>query len=448
MFLSIIFIILITIGIGLPLTLWIDPKHSTVGRLGLSYLLGIGLFTFVMYLSNMAGFKLTAINIILLFLLFAVPLLFFLRKEITTFYTGLKSQTKNLRFTFLEKIVLWASGFFITSSFINTVYWPIYAWDALTLYDFRAKVFALTGFIRDSISIQGGQFLGYPLLTSLSHSIVYLLGGNNPQFLYSMFYLSFGLVFYFLVRELINRDLSLIITLLVLTIPQIFAQSALPYTNLPYVTYLSLGSIYLYFGIKKKDFGLFIISALLIGLSTWVRAAEPFWLSCIVLAAAGSIFVKKWLWPVAYIAIAGSIMLPWRTLLATYHVNGANAVTQIVTASQSVAQNFQYSILKSTFEFIMANVVKAYLPYFVLFGAVLVIKSVLKSKDWFFILLIFFDLALTFAGTLLFFRFVSYGRNIPDSLTRMAMFIPILIVFAAVELLSEMSKRKNSQTKI
>ena len=106
---AIIFILLITFGIGLPLTLLIAPKHNIAGRFGLSYLLGIGIFTLAMYITNLLGLKLTLLNNILIFLAFSLPLILFLRGRISNFWREIKSSIKNYHPDRTEKIILGAT---------------------------------------------------------------------------------------------------------------------------------------------------------------------------------------------------------------------------------------------------------------------------------------------------------------------------------------------------
>ena len=191
---AITFILLITFGIGLPLTLLIAPKHNIIGRLGLSYLLGIGIFTLLMFATNLLGLKLTFANNILIFLFAATSLIFFGRMRLKGYWKDFKKSFKSFHPGLTEKVTIGAIGYFIVSSFANTFYWPVYIWDALTLYDFRGHLFAQTGFIQNTItSLNSGYYFSYPLFTSLSHTIVYLSGGANSQFIYSLFYLSLGL---------------------------------------------------------------------------------------------------------------------------------------------------------------------------------------------------------------------------------------------------------------
>jgi hypothetical protein len=138
--------------------------------------------------------------------------------------------------------------------------------------------------------------------------------------------------------------------------------------------------------------------------------------------------------------VVASIMLPWRVFQGIYNLGTVNVASQVASTSQGVVQSLQFSILKPAFDFVMANVVNMYLIYFVLLGIILLIKLFTKSKEWLFASLIILDLGLTFAGTLIFVKDTVYWQDIPDSLARMVMFVPVLILFLSAELLSEIKK--------
>jgi hypothetical protein len=411
-------------------------------RLSLSFILGLGVFTLCWFLLNLVGIPFTLFSglglvTILSIILFGLSKLIHRKKEKKT-EKSILAYFKNMDLT--EKVFVAVVIFLFLSSILGDLYWPVRHWDSLTLYDFRARIFAEIGFMTKAIS--DGGFFGYPLLTSLSHTLVYLSGFANPSFIYSFFYMSFVInVFVNLKKLKVERVLVLFLTLLIAVSPRIFDHSLTAYTNLPYLTYLVLGSIYLYFGIKNKNIGSFVLSAILIGLSTWTRSAEPFWLSCVLVAIIYSLINKKWLWPIFYILSLASIMLPWRYFQASYQQGTANVAGQIVSASYIAAKGLQFAPLKATFDFVKTNVIYAYMGLFVLLALMLVYKLVKKSTEWLLFSLVILNLGLVFAGTLVFVRSILYWQDIPDSLSRMIMFLPPLIIFLSGELLSEIKRR-------
>lgn len=291
MIISILFIVLITLGIGLPLVLLICPKINRVSAAGLSFPIGIGMFTLLMFFSNIVGIRFSLQNESLILLIFLIPIVFLLWKKIKKYFVDIFNDFEGLKLSPVEKVMLGVLIFLVVTSFINTFYWPVHIWDSVVLYDFRAHVFAQTGFMKGAFI--DNYYYGYPLLTSLAHTIVYLAGGKYPQFIHSLFYLSLGVSFYGLLREFVSRKMSLLFTLVLLTVQPIFYHSLLSLTNLSFSVYLSLASICVYLWDIKKERGYLILSALLVGLSTWTRSSEPFWIAILLIVFLVSIYRRK-----------------------------------------------------------------------------------------------------------------------------------------------------------
>jgi hypothetical protein len=418
-----------------------------IEKFSLCFILGLGVFTLYWFLLNLIGipFNLLSGFILILLLIILVSVLSkLIHKKINRIKKFIYFGNMNI----LEKILLGAIVFLFLSSFLGDIYWPVRHWDSLTLYDFRSKIFVETGFMTEAISI--GGFFGYPLMTSLSHTFIYLSGFSNPSFIYFFFYISFVTNFFTNLKKLkLRRVVVLLLTLLIAISPRIFDHSLSAYTNLPYLTYLVLGSIYLYFGIKNKDLGTFILSALLIGLSTWTRSVEPFWLSSIIAAILFSFMNRKWFWPVLYLLIFLSVILPWRFFLSYHHAGTANIANQVVSTASGLLTSLNIVSIISSINFIIANVIYPYSGFFLLMSLVVLYKFIYKSKNWIYTAIMVIDLALLLGGVVIFSQNISYWQDIPDSLTRMAMFISPMVIFLSAEAISEFipKARKNENSK-
>jgi len=435
MIISILFILLIIFGVGFPLSLWIAPRHNIAGRLGLSYLLGIGIFTLAMYITNLLGLKLTFLNNILVFSILSLPLIFFERRKYRNLWGEYKKSIKSFHPGPVEKITLGAIIFFIISSFASTLYWPVYVWDALTLYDFRAHLFTQTGFISSVLSALGDSFyFSYPLLTSLAHSIVYLSGGWNPQFIYSMFYLSLALVFYGLAREFVSQKISLVFTLILLTAPRMFEQSTISSTNFPYMAYFSLGVIYFYVWDKKNRPGYLILSAILTGLATWTRAVEPFWLGMFAIIVLVSIYRKRLLDPVIFVVFFLPIQQVWKNFQSTLG-QGSSTVNEVLTTVSFLPEIFRFENWANVLNFIYLNIVRLWGPLFILFVAASIMSLTTKEqRKSFLMVFITWGLLVFFVvGTFIFSIYVGWYGAISDSAARVSMiFYPLFVYTTAL----------------
>ncbi len=427
---------LIAFGIGLPLTLWIAPKHNSLGRLGLSYILGLGLFTLIIYEANLLGLKLAPGNTALLFLVFSILLLLFQRENIRCYKEEISLFFRRSRMSFVEKALFLGSAFFVVSSFVNTLFWPVYIWDALTLYDFRAHVFIQAGFIKSALAALGNEYyLAYPLLTSLLHTIVYLFDGNNPQFVYSLFYLSLGLVFFGLLCEYVSQKLSLLFTFMLLSIPQIFNQSVVSYTNLPFLTYFSLGAIYYFISDSKRTPGYLILSAILVGLSTWTRFAEPFWLAVFGIVIIMALYRRRILDIITFAILFFPIRQVWINLkvLVVPQVTTLNEFISAATVSTNI---FNFGRWLEVIVFLYNSVFLNWGPVFILFlvaSAYAVITKKMK-KNVFLMYLITYSLLATFIFGTFFYSFSTPSwSQIPDSASRTAMiFYPLFLCTVAL----------------
>ena len=428
MIFSIIFVLLITFGIGLPLSLLIAPKGNLLGRFGLSFLLGIGLFTLAMYASSLLGIKFTLLNNLFLLILLFVPLFLFEKKRIKKYFTEFSRSAKNMDLTLEEKVILGVLGFFVLSSFINTFYWPVYSWDALVLYDFRGMVFAQTGFMKDAFIT--GYYLGYPLLTSLAHATVYLLGGRNPQFIYSLFYLSLGLGFYGLLREIISRRLSLLFTLALIVVPLVFEHSLISYTNLPYTSFLSLGAIYFYLWDKNRESGYLILSAILVGLSTWTRGVEPYWLAIFLVVVIVSFFRRKLFDIVIYSLFFFPIQQAWKIFQSNLLSLQQSTVGEVTNYAKDLLNVLDLNrwtlVIRYLYQYIISPWGAVFSAFILAFIYSFIVK---KQKESLLIFLItFVFLSFLLMGTFIYSYTASNWMEIHDAANRMSMiFYPLLL---------------------
>lgn len=440
---------------GYLLSVILIKKMRLPERLGISYLLGFGIFTLLMFCYSTLGIKITLISTLLaLGICITVASILFkiLKRKISiNLFEFIKSIFHLSR---IEKIIVLAITAIVVASLIITAYFPVYIWDALALYDFRAKVIAQFGFYTQ---IAGNYvwFGGYPLFTSLSHTLVYIFGGDNPQFLYSLMYISYILVFYGALREIVNKKNALITTLMLATIPVLFDHSTFAYTNLPYTIFLSMGSIYLYVWlVKNKPIGYLLLSAIMTGLSTWTRSAEPFWMVNIVILGFLSLyrFKKYLLTSILYVFTFLLIREPWnivnRYLLSSKgSVNVTNIVSETTSYAAIFLKPFELQRLGEVGIYIYKYVVASWYPLLFLFIFCLLIniKGFFHKTSSLFVLIIFLYFGLLVYGTYLFtFGSVPWSE-IPDSARRMAMFFMPLMVYYIGLTIGELLLNKNAK---
>jgi hypothetical protein len=441
MIISIIFVLLIILGIGLPLVLLICPRQNPAATIGVSFPLGLGIFTFIMFLTNLAGLRFTLLNELMLLIFISTPLVLLKGREIKRFFIEVSRSLRNLHLSSIEKIILGALGFVIISSFINTFYWPVHIWDSITLYDIRAHIFASTGFMKDTFF--DSYYISYPLLTSLGHTLTYLAGGKYPQFIHSLFYLSLGVSFYGLLREFTSRKVGLLFTLILLIAGPIFYHSLLSLTNLPFSVYLFTGAVYVYLWDKKNQTRYLILSALLVSLSTWTRSVEPFWLAIFLVVLLVSVYRKK-VWNIAVFSL---FFFPIREMWKVFqnsllYGSGASTTGEIIGYSKALPTLLNLEKWGQVAIYLYNNVVTAWgaiFPAFIL--ATISLFLIRKQRKFFLIFFITFAfLAVLVTGTIQLSLTAEYWYRIGDAAQRLSMLFYPLFVYCIALVMQEFDK--------
>lgn len=420
--------------------LLVDKMHL-LERLGISFMLGFGIFTLLMFCYSSLGIRITTESTLLALGIgvgFLLVLFKLFKRRFSINLVGLVKSFKT--FSLLEKIIVFIISALIVGSLAITLYFPVNAWDAIVLYDFRAKIIVQQGFYTQ-IAGNFSYFTGYPLFTSLSHTLVYLFGGNNPQFLYSFMYTSMIFIFYSNLREFVDRNLSLVASLILATTPVIFDHSTFAYTNLPYTVFLATGTMYLFTWIvKKKNIGYLILSAVLTGLSAWTRVSEPFWAINILILVSLSVykFKKYWFSAIVYVIFLFLIKEPWSMFNYSQPVSqGVTVTTTLTTEVESYVTRLLGTVLNpvrigEVAIFIYKNVIVSWYPllFLFLFSALINFKRFFKKPSTLFLLIILLYFFLLSCATYIFSFSFSGWKEIPGSAERMAIFfIPLMVYY-------------------
>lgn len=211
-------------------------------------------------------------------------------------FTKEKNQIeKQLRFKFssIQKIFLFFLTLIIFISISGTIYKESLDWDAIALYDARAKFFAdgiqfskmneLTKF-----DYKNSYYYSlYPPFTSLVHffwhSISETISWLPPvSFLYSLFLILFSLGLFLFFSSLLGVSWALLSVFAVVGGKEIFQTSLVAYSNLPYTLYLCFGILFLHKYLIEKKNWLLSFGVLLISSSQWIRFLEPSWLIVLI----------------------------------------------------------------------------------------------------------------------------------------------------------------------
>jgi len=428
---------------------------SFIEVLGLGFILGTFMFTLSLIFYH--SFTGSPINVQAVFIVSGgmtlllspfIPRLLILSRQSQSILKKIS------RMSLAIKIVI---GILFTLVFISAIqnfFWPITDWDAMALYDFRAKIVAETGSF--SLGRELGYFYQYPPFTSLLHTSVYVLGFQRAKIWYSFLYGSFLLVFYSLSRKQTSPSLSLSATLALAVNPLIAEHAIIAYTNLAYTMFLGLGIVYLWQWFTTRDSQSVILGGVLVAASCWSRSSEPFWLVGVMLLVGIAFLAMKHKIIKSFIfSILGALLIFWlRTVwphftapfLATV-IEQIEPVSEDGTASQMFSQiagltgyfKIFARIDLATFverfvevsKYFYNNVASVFALYF--FPGMILLFFDIKSKQYRSLLrwMTTIDYVfLIFLGTFLFsFSFDSWNE-IGGSANRMSMFLIPLFIFS------------------
>lgn len=294
----------LTFTLGLAIVLFFAPSLARWEKAVLAWVIGLGLVTQELFLLSLLGIDysvwtvvspLLVVNFVLWFLL-RQKISFKIRLHLSPHFLISKACFWFRELSLIEQILIILLTILVFGAFVKAIFWPVYYWDALAWYDYRAKLFFDAKSIFKATTLASIPIHGFPPMTSLAHTFIYILGDRqaNPQFLYPLFYLTLILTFYISVRKECQRWASLLFTFYLASIPLFFEFAANAYTNVPYAFYFGMGTVYLYRFMREQNKGLLIIAGILLGLAGWTRSpTEQFFLANLVVCAFWSFARKK-----------------------------------------------------------------------------------------------------------------------------------------------------------
>lgn len=186
---------------------------------------------------------------------------------------------------------------------LQNQFWPHTDWDAITLYDFRAKTLVHTNSLSPLLTTtQDLYIVSYPWYTSVLFAFCYLLGSWNPMGIFSFLSISLAITFFSVLKSTRNSFTAHSGVLALLTVPLFFTHMTVAYTNFPFSIFWGLGVVFLLTWIRGESHEVGLLGSILFGFSFWIRASEPFWVIGVFLLCCGVLMRKQpmavlWLFP-------------------------------------------------------------------------------------------------------------------------------------------------------
>ncbi|TET11856.1 hypothetical protein E3J84_02385, partial [Candidatus Aerophobetes bacterium] len=233
---------------GFIISLLIVSDIPIFERISIAYGLGFGLLTLAMFFLNVAGIKFSFINTVILTSAVMILSLIYLLSRHKISYSSLRKLNvfKKIKQTIsslsiFEGIIIGLLSFFLLANIAISIYWPVWEADALSMFDFRARVFAETKSISEAVRtitiISPAYFLDYPPLASLVSTWLYLCGWPNPKIFYPLLLISLAIISYYSLRDYSPRYHALLFTLIIVANPGIYFYATSSYINFPCAFY-------------------------------------------------------------------------------------------------------------------------------------------------------------------------------------------------------------------
>jgi Dolichyl-phosphate-mannose-protein mannosyltransferase len=321
-----IYFALILAGLlGLSVINLISRDFHILEKIGFSFLVGIGIETVFMFVLDVMGIRFTGG----LLLLISIVCIAVLNYKLILAYKSTFEKIWNLNFKIpglnpQTLSLVWILFLVLTvivtyGSFAKSLFWPTSAYDNVAGFDLMGKVMASEGKIHNSLfEINGTPIDGsarrliYPPLVSGSFAYAYLFGLHTSKIMTSLIFVFFVIAFYSALRRYANRTNSMVFTFFTVVTPEMFAFSSLSTTNVPFAIYSSLGLVYLYFWVDKREVKDLLMASVMIGLSGWARSEG------IICVGVGSLAVlytsvrsRNWKHFIVYNVIALAAFLSW-----------------------------------------------------------------------------------------------------------------------------------------
>ncbi len=239
------------------------------GRIGLSYILGVNIMAFEIFLMWVAGSKTGTLGMLLpwIFVMAASALIILKNRK-----TCISESPARIRMTLLEKMFICFIVFEIFYTFLLAMAAPIESYDSVAIWAVKSKIIyvsdllpgAFFTFLKENFQ---STHIDYPLLFPFKEVWFYkFTGGFNDylvKMLFPMNFIAITLVFYSFVKKITNnRALTLCFTFILVSVKQFGDYAAIGYADFEMGALIFLTFSFLYMWNKYKEKAYMILACL------------------------------------------------------------------------------------------------------------------------------------------------------------------------------------------
>lgn len=248
--------------------------------ISLSFPLGMGLYTWALFIVSYIGLPVTLVNIVFLYIVLMCLVIFvrmLLKRSQGSWSVESISSSTALPtggIDIVRILTLVGIGFLLILVVLISIGRSYSYFDDIAIWSLKGHGIAYDGTIF-AFNRLGGHGLAYPLNIPLTIAVFDLASGDiipGSKLIFPLFAISLITGCYnFWRRWGVPATIGLVGIFLLITIPVIFFHSTLGYANLPFSTYLILGILWSVYGLIQRNRPGLLMGGIMLALSGWTR---------------------------------------------------------------------------------------------------------------------------------------------------------------------------------
>lgn len=331
--------LLISFLLGFSVLNLISCYFSLLEKIGLSFIIGIAIQTFLMILLDLFGCSLTIPNIFefTLILIVAVNVYCFRRYKIWF------QQYRQRHYALPDINGVWLLFICLIvyleyMNFSKGMFYPTFDRDSLAGFDTIGWIVSqehtfrgLSIFQEDYVTgiHNAGSYITYMPMVQLSYAYVYLLGAETSKIIPSLLYLMFLISFYAGVRRFVGHTGAAVATFFMFITPEMVGFSSLSGTNVIHAIYASLGILYIILWLQNGEKKFLWLSMILMFGNLWIRNEGIVFTGSVLILLLGKAWKEKQY--KSFLFYASITLLPMIFWLLYMKIVGIYAVNIIIS---------------------------------------------------------------------------------------------------------------------
>lgn len=306
-------------ALGLSVLFAISRKYSLAELLGFSFLIGMGLETFLMFLLDVLNIRysqglLIGLNVVAIAAICGVNY-----KNLLQLKSEFKFPAITLRDINPVALLIFGYGAYLLYLVtVKNLFWPTAEHDSIGTFDKLGRIMAIEGRLKVSLfqyHLEGAGGI-YPPLFHASLAYAYIFGALTAKIITTLFFVSLVSSFYGLIRNYLDTTASALMTFLLMLSPELFSHAALSLDNMPTTAYVGPGALATFAWLDKRDKKYFWIGAILTAFAIWVRSDTiVFTIAALLIIGIDFLRTRDWKDTTIYGAIVVAPFIIWTLYL-------------------------------------------------------------------------------------------------------------------------------------